>query len=114
MLLFSVVSRGSSLKKAFEATFGVTMEELNTVYISNLKLDITDGEIRSFLWFRGYENYVVHLGIRTGSLSTKPCSFCFVEFDNLIDANNLRDDLLEVSAQIGKCMPHRYSQCENQ
>ena len=108
MLLFSVVSRGSSLKKAFEATFGVTMDDLNTVYISNLKLDMR------FLLFMGYDNFVVQLGIRSGSLSKKPWAFCFVEFEHLIDANNLRNELLDVSAQIGKCMPHRYSQCENQ
>ena len=88
------------------------MDELNTVYISNFKLDITDREIGSFLLFMGYENFVVQLGIRTGSLSTKRWAFCFVEFENLIDAKNLRNELLEVSAQIGKCMPHRYSQCE--
>ena len=90
------------------------MDELNTVYISNFKPDITDREIGRFLLFMGYDNFVVQLGIRTGSLSTKRWAFCFVEFENLIDANNLRNELLEVSAQIGKCMPHRYSQCENQ
>ena len=98
-------------KKSFEATFEVTMDERNTVYVGNLKPEITEEAIAHFLDVLGYKKFEVQMGI--GCLATR-WNFCFVEFEDLIDANDLRHDLLEVSAQIGKCMPHRYSQCETQ
>lgn len=99
-------------KKSFEATFEVTMDERSTVYVGNLKPEITEEDIAHFLDVLGYKKFEVQMGI--GCLATKRWNFCFVEFEDLIDANDLRHDLLEVSAQIGKCMPHRYSQCETQ
>ena len=88
------------------------MDDLNTVYVGNLKHDIDEEDISHFLDVLGYKKFAVQMGI--GCLATKRWNFCFVEFEDLNAANNLRNDLLEVSAQIGKCMPHRYSQCENQ
>ena len=88
------------------------MDYLNTVYVGNLKHDIDEQDISHFLIDLGYENFAVEMGL--GRTATTPWGFCFVEFEDLIAANNLRNDLLDVSAQIGKCMPHRYSQCETQ
>ena len=98
-------------KKSFEATFEVTMDERNTVYVGTLKPEITEEDIVHFLVALGYKKFEV-VRVRGGSMM--PRGFCFVEFEAQSTANNLRNDLLEVSAQIGKCMPHRYSQCENQ
>ena len=88
------------------------MDDLNTVYVGNLKHEIDEEDIVQFLVALGYKNFAVQMGI--GCLATKRWGFCFVEFEDLIAANNLRNELPEVSAQIGKCMPHRYSQCETQ
>ena len=88
------------------------MDDLNTVYVGNLKPEICDEDIVHFLDALGYKKFEVQMGI--GCLATKRWGFCFVEFEDLIAANNLRNELPEVSAQIGKCMPHRYSQCETQ
>ena len=76
------------------------MDDVNTVYISNLKLDITDREIAAFLTFLRYENFVVQLGVIAGCRSTKCCTHCFVEFEDRIDANDLRNTLMEVSVHI--------------
>ena len=87
------------------------MAELRTVYVGNLKHGIGANEVENFLQELGYRDFVVQMGISGFPMCG---AFCFVQFEDLIDANNLRSELLEVSAQIGKCMPHRYSQCENQ
>ena len=87
------------------------MDYLNTVYVGNLKHDIDEQDISHFLIDLGYGNFVVERGL---GRAPEPWGFCFVELEDLIAANNLRNELPEVSAQIGKCMPRRYSQCENQ
>ena len=76
------------------------MDDVNTIYISNLKVAITDREIAEFLTFLGYENFVVQLGVIAGCRSTKCCTHCFVEFEDRIDANDMRYTLTEVSAHI--------------
>ena len=87
------------------------MDERNTVYVGNLKPEITEEDIVHFLVALGYKEFEV-VRVRGRAMTLR--GFCFVEFEDLITANNLRNDLLEESAQIGKCMPHRYSQCETQ
>ena len=76
------------------------MDDVNTVYISNLRLGITDGEIAKFLMFLGFENFVVQLGIKSEGRSTNRCAFCFVECEHMLDANDMRYTLTEVSAHI--------------
>ena len=87
------------------------MSELCQVWVGSLRHDITQQETEDVLEAMGFFNFVVRMGVSGFPMWG---AFCFVEFEDLIDANDLRHDLLEVSAQIGKCMPHRYSQCETQ
>ena len=74
------------------------MDYLNTVYVGNVKYEIGEEDISHFLDVLGYKKFAVQMGI--GCLATKRWNFCFVEFEDLIDANKLRKELPEVSAQM--------------
>ena len=73
------------------------MTELCTVWVGNLRPDITLDEIADFLIDMGYKDFDVRMGAGGYPMWG---ALCFVKFEDLIDANNLRRDLLEVSAQI--------------
>ena len=69
----------------------------STVHVANLKQDVDANEFTSFLHQLGYKNFDVQM-----CMMVSPCrgAFCLVLFDKLIDANKLRNELLEVSAQM--------------
>ena len=68
-----------------------------TVYVGNLKEGVDEKNFKSFLHQLGYKNFDVQM-----CMMVSPCrgAFCLVLFDKLIDANKLRNELLEVSAQM--------------
>ena len=69
----------------------------STVYVGNLKEAVAEKDVKSFLHQLGHKDFVVQMCI---SVSPMRGAFCFVNFEDLTDANKLRNELLEVSAQI--------------
>ena len=69
----------------------------HTVYVGNLKEGVAEKDVKSFLHQLGYKDFVVQMCI---SVSPMRGAFCFVIFEDLTDANKLRNELLGVSAQI--------------
>ena len=58
--------------------------------------ELDANEFKSFLHQLGYKDFVVQMCI---SVSPMRGAFCFAIFEDLNDANKLRNELLEVSAQ---------------
>ena len=73
------------------------MPNRSTVYVGNLKEGIAEKDFHRFLQKLGYKDFVVQMCI---SVARHRAAFCFVIFKDLIDANKLRNELLEVSAQM--------------
>ena len=69
----------------------------SSVYVANLKQDVDANEFKSFLHQLGYKNFEVRYCL---NVSPSRGAFCLVLFEDLIDANKLRNELLEVSAQM--------------
>ena len=68
-----------------------------SVWVGNLKHNITKQEIENFLHGMAYSEFVVRMGVADFPMQG---AFCFVDFKDLVEANCLRLDLNGLSAQI--------------
>ena len=83
---------------------------LEQVWLGNMRHNITVKEIEDYIKSIGFKDFAVR---RTHFESPGKDGCCFVQFNSVKNATKFKRLVHGQAVPIRKCMPHRYSQCEN-